>query len=442
MSLENILITAAEFDTPVNHKQLDAFDVWAKHNKGQVYVIPIQGQNSSDLELDPRLFNYNVLLNNIHNFSKKLQVRDFRVKAQQINPLTGLRRFGQTNISYIIGNPKQQLEYAANSTVGYPKMLTSTGVCTQPNYRDNRIGNIGKNDHVQGGIVVTLDGDKYHFRHIQSTHKGEFVDLGIKYTPLGKLKVDRADTLVVGDLHDAQTDEKAYEALINQIKYFSPKYIMLHDVFDAQSISYFDIGRSLSRTKKSIKNKLTLEKELASLGKRLEHISSNSPSDSKILIVKSNHDEMLDKYLDNMRFVNEPNNTQIGVRLSNAVLDKFDPLEEGVKEAYGKIPDKVRFLRRNEEFKRYGWMLSFHGDKGPGGSRGSMNGLEYSVGKGIVGHTHSAAILRGLYRVGTLERNDVEYIRGSPSNWTQTNAVIYNNGKAQLINTIDGKWKA
>ncbi len=122
------------------------------------------------------------------------------------------------------------------------------------------------------------------------------------------------------------------------------------------------------------------------------------------------------------------------------MLEGKDPLLEGIKNTYGYIPGNVRFLDRDDEVQSYGWHLSSHGDKGPSGSRGSLNAYEYSLGKAFIGHAHSAAIRKDIWRVGTLLTPKVDYAKGATGAWSATHGVIYPNGKAQLITSFNGEW--
>ena len=439
--IKRYIITAAEYGGTPNHKQLDAYENYAKRNDADILIIPVHGQQPDDAPLHDRFNDY--IVANKYNFSKFLHIKDFQIKAQNINPLTGLKRFGAVDKSLIIGSPKQHLEHVANSNINAPKAVISTGACTLPNYKKHlRIGCIAYEDHLQGGLALEVDSDNGEFfvRQLRNARDGSFIDLGVEYKAKGAPKKVRADTMVLGDMHECQISEESYEAACEQINTLKPKYVMLHDVFDGYSISHHDLGKNLLKASKSKQGKLSLHKELYDLGARLHELSAQGASDTKYYVVKSNHDEVLWKYLDECRFIGDPEDLQLSVRLANVMLDNKDPLLEGIRLTYGELPKNIKFLERDSDFKRLGWHLSSHGDKGPSGSRGSMASFDYSLGKAIVGHNHSAAIRKDVFRVGTMERADVDYVKGTTGNWTDTNAVIYSNKQAQLITSIHGRW--
>ena len=411
MVTRQYLITGAEYGARPNHKQLDSYEQYAKENNAEIIIVPIEGQ-WRNLPLHERFDKYTIAKD--YTICKELQIKDFGIKVQNINPLTGLRRFGSVDTSMIVASSKQNLEFVANSASYDPKAIMSTGLCTLPNYREQfRIGKIGKADHRQGAILVDVEKDK-RYKFI----KGDIRDF---------------------HLHSKQMDMDAYNTTLDMIRYLKPKNIVLHDVFDGMSITHHDIGKLITRGRKSNIGATNLYNELEHLGGILNEIY-NTSNNANVYIVKSNHDETLDKYLENVRFVGDSQNLELSIRLATGMLDGKDPLQYGLKLVGAKLPRKIKFLQRDSELKRYGWHLSSHGDKGPSGTRGSKASFEYSLGKAIVAHTHSPYIRKDIRCVGTLERMDVDYTKGSTGAWSATNAVIYKGGKSELLNIFDKKY--
>ena len=75
------------------------------------------------------------------------------------------------------------------------------------------------------------------------------------------------------------------------------------------------------------------------------------------------------------------------------------------------------------------------GQRNPGNSS-----LEIAYGAITAGHSHTAGILRDVFRVGTSTNMRLGYNNGA-SSWTHTNSSTYKNGSRQLINLIEKKWK-
>ena len=97
-------------------------------------------------------------------------------------------------------------------------------------------------------------------------------------------------------------------------------------------------------------------------------------------------------------------------------------------------------MKIDEDYKVAGIQLGVHGHLGANGSRGSLANMEKSYNKSVTGHSHSPAILRDAWVVGTSSRLRLDYNQG-PSSWLNTFCLVYPNGQRQLINIIEGKYK-
>jgi hypothetical protein len=122
-----------------------------------------------------------------------------------------------------------------------------------------------------------------------------------------------------------------------------------------------------------------------------------------------------------------------------AERDENDPVEFGIK-MMGKLPKNVKFLKRTDDYKVRGYQLGAHGDKGVGFGYGSVKSKEDDYGQSISGHVHKAQSMRRTFTVGTMLPLDMYYMRGSPSAWTNSHAVIYNNGAVQHLILDNGEY--
>lgn len=100
----------------------------------------------------------------------------------------------------------------------------------------------------------------------------------------------------------------------------------------------------------------------------------------------------------------------------------------------------LRWLKPAESFSRFGIEYSFHGYKGPNGSRGSTKGFANIGAKVVKGHSHGAEIVDGARSVGTTSKMNMGYNADSPSGWTWTHDITYANGKQTLIHCIGGSF--
>jgi hypothetical protein len=162
--------------------------------------------------------------------------------------------------------------------------------------------------------------------------------------------------------------------------------------------------------------------------------------DHNVVIVRSNHDDFLDRWLKNTdwRKASTLKNSIEYMEYSSLLLKGLAP--------NGVIPYLIndrfphfRTLGRSDSFIVNGWELGQHGDIGASGSRGSLNQFRRLNTKMIIGHSHSPARKDGVIQVGTTTHLRVGYNIG-PSSWLQSHAIIHLDGKAQNVDFIEGEF--
>ena len=102
-----------------------------------------------------------------------------------------------------------------------------------------------------------------------------------------------------------------------------------------------------------------------------------------------------------------------------------------------KITDssRVKWLTRDESYKKYGCELGRHGDEGTNGSRGNIRIFQNNLYNAVIAHSHSAAIKHKVFQVGMTGNLNQDYNHGL-SSWTHTNCLVYEDGTKQLIDFI------
>jgi hypothetical protein len=185
-----------------------------------------------------------------------------------------------------------------------------------------------------------------------------------------------------------------------------------------------------------MENKLSLQNEIRFMNSELEEMMEWV--DGSLVVVKSNHDDFLMRYLNEGRYVKDPNNHYYSLDLAKKLLEGKDPLEYASQKVEKlKNSDRVLWLQREEEYKIGNVECGAHGD----GWGVTMPSLEKALGNCVVGHTHTAGIFRGVFRVGTSTKLNQDYNVGGLSTWTHTHCLVYANGQRQLINVINGEWR-
>jgi hypothetical protein len=445
---KRFFITTMVSGKPVDLGFLKSIEQYCKINDAKLLILPCMDiasrQKDSDWVFPKELSDEAFVFDDVR-LNSNFYINTIRLSAKHINPLTGLSRIGQRNGTFVYASPKQFLEFVATSSSKnrIPHALMTTGAITKSDYSSDlymsqRTSYIADNDHVIGGVVVEIvDDDIFHFRQVQADSHGAFIDLCVKYSG-GELEPVRP-SLVMGDYHAGATDQVVKETTIRLMDELAVKDLFLHDFFDGYCISHHDFNEPGRMAKKAMNDNLNLKKELQcgchEVNNLMSHITGN------IVMVKSNHDEWLSRYLTRGTYVKDNENHYHSLLLARAMLDGDDPLEVGYRsEGIIKEPDRVIWLDRDDEFKIANVELAAHGDLGANGARASLNSLEKAYGNCVVGHTHSAAIYRGVFRVGTSTKMNLDYNKG-PSSWTHTHCLVYPNGSRQLINIINGEYK-
>jgi len=431
---EKYIITSAQYGASVNYNFLDSLETMSKEYNAEIIILPMKGRSIEDTELHVDLQCYKVINNNF-KLNDKIRISEYEINPQMIIPVTGLARLTQSDVSTIFASPKQMMKVVPNSNEKLPKVLMTTGAVTNAYYRDNRIGRIAALDHRYGALIVETDGRSgYHYRQLQSLKNGTMVDLGRKYRGKDKPVFTRPEAMVLGDIHVGDTNKSVMKETYEMFSKYKPKRVFLHDLFNGVSVNHHNDGKVATLAKNN-KN-LNLLSEMRVVSNALEDIVRHLPNDTEVVVVRSNHDEWVEKYIESGNFLKEPQNTKFGAELLLELINGHNLLEYGIKQFYNN--DRVKFLSADEDYKVLGWQLGNHGHYGANGGRGSIRSIEFANGKSITGHSHTPQIFRNAFVVGTSTNLKLDYNKGY-SGWMNTHGMLYDNGKVQLVNIIKGK---
>lgn len=444
-NFKRFVVTTAVTGMPVNQAFYDTITTYCDINNASLLVLPtVDPASSGGFSLDGKLKDDNIVITDTV-LNQNLYISTFKTSAKQINTLTGLRRVGDRERSMIVASPKQFLEYVPISNNDASHALMTTGAITDASYLNTdaymslRTAWLADKDHQLGAVIVEIVNDKeFHFRQIQANPStGSFTDLGIEYS-VGACKRVKPDAIVLGDIHVGSIDRNVYKSTNKILRKLKPKRVFFHDLFDGASCNPHASAQYLTKAK--LKDKLSIEKELRIVASYLKRMQEKHPYVEEFIVVRSNHDLFLDRYLDSGDYIKDSTNSEVCHILALAKLDGQMPLEAGLRLVDAEL-SRVTFLELDETYKLHGLELGQHGHLGMNGQRNPANAsLEIAYGKGVFGHSHTAGILRGIYRVGTSTRYRMGYNHGA-SSWTHTLCVVNPDGTRQLINDIDGKWR-
>jgi len=454
---QRYLVTAAQNATPTDAAFLASLKTYAKANAAELVVIPFRYKNLSlfyqkgdDIEwwadeLEPYMFAGRA------NFGNVAIMGDVKTAATASKPLAGKDALSHAP-SGIFGHPKLQLRTVPVPTGQYPKIMTTTGACTAMSYSDSALGTLGEFHHTMGAALLEFenDGKSFHLRQINANEKGEFIDLDRHYAPGVAGPAARAQALVLGDWHKDFTLPSVEHATFGpggMVEVLRPEVIAWHDLDDNYSVNPHHKGDFFRAAGKFEYGRADARAEMErACGYVLEH----TPKDTLSVIVPSNHNDFLARWLlatdprtldmSNRSFWCETTLAVEGTtKLTQRGIEYVDAFTYWAKKYFAGCGN-VRVLERGESYSVADIELGLHFDRGPNGSRGSLQNLRRIGVKVMGGHGHGPGIDEGGMQVGTAT-GPLEYTVGSPSGWLNTHGVIYASGKRSLLNIIGNDWR-
>lgn len=480
---KRFIITWAQNNTIVHERFLFNIEAYAKKINADIHVIAGRYKNPTsvftDKEFDrwhgPVLKYLDAARHDVHKYLSIMS--DVKIQPTAVNPMTGMQGMSGIN-SCIFGSPKVQLEMIPVLEGNKPKMMLTTGACTVGNYTDSKSGKKGEFHHTLGFVVIEIkDEDTFFVRQVTADDNGDFTDLyndvrfngiienidfshedfpaiaegewrlanfgadPIKWIGHTEITdVTEIDACILGDLHFGNEDNEVIEGTFSLLTKLEPNHVILHDVFDGNSISHHEMKDPFAQYRKEVRGTNNLRAEidymLDGLGK-FEHFKN-------VVIVRSNHDDFLDRWLKNEDWKKQPTpkNSIEYMTFSQILLKQYaesDDVKGVIPELINQRYPKFITMGRSDSYIVNGWELAQHGDVGSGGSRGSIQQFRKLNTKIITGHSHSPGRFDGALAVGTSTKMRMGYNIG-PSNWLQSHIIIHKNGKAQHINFINGEF--
>ena len=340
------------------------------------------------------------------------------------------------------------LESIAGHVPGQTKINYSTGTVTVKNYIQRKAGLKAEFHHTYGALVVEVDAEGgYWVRQLNATGAGSFYDLDILVSD-GEISIgNEIEAINWGDVHVENIDPKVLElnwgknGILNTLK---PKFQFMHDTVDFHARNHWrikDAHAMFERWKMGVDD----------VRKEMERVADFLTSTAfrpwcKTVVVDSNHDNALERWLNEADYKADPINaiffleTQLKKYCAMQMRDENFHLVEAVLRELGVKP-VIKFLREDESFIICDDIeTGMHGHLGPNGGKGGPLAYARMGRRTNTGHTHSAAILWGAYVAGTSSKLKLEYNKG-PSSWTHSHILTYPNGKRCIITVRNNKWR-
>ena len=435
----NYLVSTIQYNALVNKNLLrNMLNFATKHDVETIYLYVMPGRNKDETLL-PTFEDERIELLYLGKEGKKLnsnlKLFDTQILASQINPLTGFNKKLHRDFSYILPSPKIRYQSIAN-TSKYPRFLATTGALSQPNYRENTAqGRKAVVEHQYGfSFVRVKNGRLFDFYPVEAMRNGNFHFMR-EYYKSGKVYDDQPEAMVLGDIHVGETCPKVWAKTLTMIDELRPKRVVLHDLFDGSSVNHHERYNNVARAKLWSNNFHIMENEVRECHAFLVKLAEAYP-EIEMLVVESNHDIRLSKYIGQENFLMDGQNSVFACKLFIEMNGgNSQPVLKTAMELVGNIPINVTFLGENDEYRVRGVGLHVHGHRGCSGARGTPNGFSNNNLRLITGHTHQPCLLANHMTVGTSTKLDLDYLAG-PSAWLNSHGLLYSSGKMTLLTIV------
>ena len=380
-----------------------------------------------------------------------------------VRPLSGLHTYGQGRTA-IFPHAKVALETVPTGGDATPPCVLTTGCCTIPSYSDTKAGHKGEFHHILGAVVVEVDADgRTFFRHVIGRPDGAFQDLDLLARD-GKITAgNRVEAITYGDLQlpflddgvaratwgiAADTLAPAAEADDPMIDALKPRFGFYNDTVDFKSISHHDEKKPRERFRTYLNGGHLVEGDIARAARFLVVAGRDW---QKAVVVESNHDRWLERWLDRCDHRADRDNALAFLRWERARMEAeargetdFNVFRHALAEAIGGL-SPAEFVPEGGSFvicqATGGIECGAHGHLGPNGASATPNALARVSGKANIGDKHAPAIVDGLYVAGTSSKLRLGYNLG-PSSWRHAHIIVYPTGKRTLVFIDGGRWRA
>ena len=353
-------------------------------------------------------------------------------------PISNASLMSGDRLLTVLPHPKQQAVSLPRPKGSLERWAVTTGTVCHPRYKASRAGAEASAAHTYGFTVIDSAGG---FEQVQLDAQGCGYYRGVYISPNGfdiKKQFGRP-VIIAGDIHAEKLDQDGiiFAELLNLINETGAGSIVTHDICDFESRNHHNRGSGLFLASQMGK---TIADDLEAVGGVLSEILESTTAD--VIIVNSNHDRALDRWLEETDPRQDPINLPLWCDLQkpryiSALTGENNrniPLESALHIVCPYLDySRITFLQRDESFMKYGVELGHHGDAGINGARGGFTAFERLGGSYVIGHSHSGYKNGSSVAVGGVTGSfDMGYNVGA-SSWSHSHVIVTPDGAMQII---------
>jgi hypothetical protein len=341
-----------------------------------------------------------------------------------------------------------------------PHQVMTTGAVTRPKVIPRKAGVKSIFHQVIGAVIVEFDKDGDIFcRHITGDEEtGAFYDLEC-YVSNGQVSRPdvTVDAITFMDIHRAKLtpamDAALFSAPGSVLNVLRPAHAFYHDVFDNERRNHHNAKDNALSYELATRGR---ESVLGEVAECALFLASVQRPETKTIVVESNHDLALERYVREGRYRMDGINVLTGLQLETRYLQyrelvgqkldahepvpSFSLLEYAVRLVAGETVNGVEWVHDGKSRVINGVECGHHGFRGANGAKGTVSGFARLGRKMSIGDKHTPEIDDGVYVAGVAELQH-GYNKG-PSGWCRTMIVQYLDGKRTLVTLQNGeKWR-
>lgn len=466
------LFTSAQNDAEIHEPFWVNLQAYARHMDAEIVIGPYTYETQWWSENNPTSRAYATEISDYLCFGQ-MAIGDHFIFAGEMNtlptasqPVSDLMTYPRNRWA-VFPHPKRQLKSVPSTDPAVQShQVMTTGSVTRPKVIPRKSGIKSLFHQVIGAVIVEFDHHGRIFaRQITANEDGSFYDLDLKVEGRGMISNGhRVKAVTVADIHtrkldatnalatfgfDLKSDKRFFGNLIDTL---DPEVVLLHDIFDNETRNHHNANDNGHAYEMHIRGRTSVLSEIVEVGALLERVANPR---REVVVVESNHDIGLDRYVREGRYRQDPPNLRLGLKLEDLLLDHrtvvaraldareappaFSLLEAALRTA-GIDLTGVSWAYDGKSRVVDGIEVGHHGFRGTNGAKGTVAGFAKTGRKMTIGDKHSPEINEGVYVAGAMTMQQ-GYNKG-PSTWAVSHVVQYADGNRTIITLQDGHWKA